>query len=326
MTRMRSSSYVLTSLFSLLVGCTGPSDATKSTWEPQQERIHVQRNKDNAETLARQQAYEKALLDLDHLMDKYVQAVWSLGNDRADRQALTLEKAIRDIVLDHFAELMRSAIEPDQGQNRAIAIASLGFSQRPEAIDPLLNGLTANSPQIAGNAAFALGILRDPRTPVAGLTALVMTERGTDELIERPKDEMRRTASWTLLRLQPALNDRNALAKVWPKILATPVEKLDAGVAVHALRGIGLLRDKDLSGIALPYASHPMPKVREAAAIALGMLGNPSAVETLLALLGTAEANQNVRLAARKALMALAGNVDLGFDVAEWRKVFQRGI
>ena len=326
MTRMRSSSFVLISLSSLLTGCAGSSDATKATWEPQQERLYVQRKKDNAETLARQQAYEKALLDLDRLMDRYIQAVWSLGNDRADRQALTLEKAIHDIVLEHFAELMRSAIEADQGQNRAIAIASLGFSQRPEAIDALLNGLTASSPQIPGNAALALGILRDPRTPLAGLTDLAMTERSSDELIEKPKDEMRRTASWALLRLQPALNDRNGLAKVWPKILATPVDKLDPGVAVHALRGIGLLRDKNLVGIALPYASHPMPKVREAAAIALGMLGNPTAVETLLALLGTAEANQNVRLAARKALMALAGNVDLGFDVAEWRKVFQRGV
>ena len=37
------------------------------------------------------------------------------------------------------------------------------------------------------------------------------------------------------------------------------------------------------------------------------------------------EAVPNVRLHARKALQALAGHVDYGYDVGAWRKAFERG-
>ena len=48
-------------------------------------------------------------------------------------------------------------------------------------------------------------------------------------------------------------------------------------------------------------------------------------VEALIARLGPVETNANVRLAVRKALQALAGGIDRGYDVKEWRRVFETG-
>lgn len=302
-------------LFVLAACSTEPGDQ-KPTYEPQQEKVYLEQKREHENTLAKQQAYEKALLDLDLLMGKYVQAVWGIGNDRADRQASLLEDAARKIAQEHFPQLVRTAIEADQGQNRAIAVAALGFTGHAEALDPLLNALRDSTPQVVGNAAFALGVLREGHTPITTLAGLV-TAPGTT-------DEVRRTAAWSLVRLQTVLLDKTGLVTEWKRILATPVDKLDAGVAVQALRGLGLLRDPALVSSAAPFASHPVPKVREATAIALGMLNNVDAAETLYMLIGTAEANENVKLAARKALMALAGNVDLGWDVNEWRKAMKR--
>ena len=62
--------------------------------------------------------------------------------------------------------------------------------------------------------------------------------------------------------------------------------------------------------------------MRTATAIAIGRLGDLRGTEALYTLLGREEPNENVRLAARKALQALAGGEDRGYDVDEWRKVF----
>ena len=62
-----------------------------------------------------------------------------------------------------------------------------------------------------------------------------------------------------------------------------------------------------------------------AAARALGRMNAQEHWRDLLALLKPAESVQNVRLHARKALAALAGNKDYGYDLAAWRKVFDRG-
>ena len=62
-----------------------------------------------------------------------------------------------------------------------------------------------------------------------------------------------------------------------------------------------------------------------AAAVALGRMNAQDHWQDLLALLSPAETSQNVRLHASKALAELAGGVDHGYDVAAWRKTFDRG-
>ena len=62
-----------------------------------------------------------------------------------------------------------------------------------------------------------------------------------------------------------------------------------------------------------------------AATVALARMNAQQHVPSLITLLGPQETVQNVRLHARKALADLAGGQDYGYDMAAWRKVFDRG-
>jgi HEAT repeat protein len=261
----------------------------------------------------RQEALPRVLTDLDKALDKYVEAMMSSGNERADNLAQTLERLIRDQVNKHFAELRTTADTSGFPRNRAIAVAALGFSRREEALDPLLNAVEDENLEVSTNAVFGLAILADVRTPPATI-ARVMLDKS------RP-DPSRAGAAWALYRLQGAIHQPERVAPFWLEILEQSVEETSPSVLVSVLRGIGLFRDPRYADAVAKYASHPTPLVRQVAAIALGRLGDPKIVPTLLTLLGPEETNENVRLAARKALQRLAGDVDRGYDVAQWRKV-----
>jgi hypothetical protein len=93
---------------------------------------------------------------------------------------------------------------------------------------------------------------------------------------------------------------------------------------MNAVRGLGVSRKPDHAALVARYVTHPVPKVRSAAAVALARMNAQDQVEALLALLAPAETNDEARLAGRLALTALAGGEDHGYDVAEWRRQFQR--
>ena len=203
-------------------------------------------------------------------------------------------------------------------RNQQIAMAALGFSDRPSALDPLLNGAAHPDSRIAGNAVLGLAILGDSRTPLA-VIARVMENTSYPDLV-------RISAAWSLFRLETSMAEPSTTAEIWKRVLAGPIDeqKLD-GVLTSALRGIGLTRDKSLSPEVVRYVSHPTPMVRMSAAISLGRLQDPSTVDALLTLIEPSEQNPNVRLAARKSLQALAGGNDRGYDIEAWRELFQRG-
>jgi hypothetical protein len=297
----------------LLTACAGGPTPSK---DPAIEQEFARR-KAEAEKAAARDTYERALIHLDQSLDKYVQAKFGAGNPNADQLSASLEKWIGNTVDKYFDRLLHSAVDASIPGNRAIAIAALGFSKRAEALDPLLNGLTDKDSTIVGNAALGLGVLADPRTPPAALAAIVEDDR--------QQDLARISASRALLMLQQAGYGVDQIAPVWLRILSLPHDKNDPAILVHSLRGVGLLRKPEFAKQVEPYASHPTPLVRQAAAIALGRLGSADSHVALLALIGPAETNANVRLAARKALEALAGGVSRGYDVEGWRKVFQRG-
>ena len=109
------------------------------------------------------------------------------------------------------------------------------------------------------------------------------------------------------------------------RVLADPEAGTEPWILIQALRGLGRLRNGEHAPAAVPYLTHPTPMVRLAAAVSLGYLRNRDVNEALIARLGPVETNANVRLAVRKALQALAGGIDRGYDVKEWRRVFETG-
>lgn len=295
----------------LLAACASPPAP-----DPSIEQSFRDRERELSETTARRETIQRVLNDLDKTLDKYTEAVMTWGGPRSIDRADKIESFLRKVSSEHFAELVTAADNADIPRYRAIAVAALGFSARPDALDPILNAAADGNPEVVNNAVFGLAVLQDPRTPPTAITRVI-----NDEALPMPT---RAGAAWALYRLQLAVVDQKPIAAVWREVVARPIDATDPAILVSAIRGIGYHRDPDDSAAIERYTSHPTPMVRQTAAIALGRLGNPSAVESLLTLIGTAEANENVRLASRKALQALAGSVDRGYDVAEWRRVFER--
>lgn len=262
-------------------------------------------------------SFDADLIKLDQALDKYTAAWLTDELTPGERLKEKLDPVIRRLVEKHFARLLAAADQRDYPAKRSIAVAALGFSGRAEALDPLLNGARDSSQEIALAALFGLAILQDPNTPVTVLGGLVLDPKLTAEV--------RRNASLALMRVQEKSFEPQATETFWIQVLEKPLESEDHAVQVHAVRGLGLRRNPEHAKYVERFASHPQPKVRVAAAIAMGRMKNESSLASLLALLGPVETNDNVRLAARKALQALAGGTDREYDVAAWRKVFDRG-
>jgi HEAT repeat protein len=297
----------------LFAGCGA---APEPVPDPQLEQNFIDEQAEKEKQLARQDEFGAVLLRLDKALDKYVAAWLTADYETAEQLQGKLDTYIRQEVDKHFAELVRAADQRELPANRTIAAAALGFSGRREALDPLLNAAHDKNPEVAIAALLGLAVLRDPNTPPAALGEIMM---GAADL------QVRRNASLALLKLQERLFKPEVTLPIWQQVLAEPLDKVDPAILMHAIRGVGLLRDPACARDIERYVSHPVAKLRETTAIALGRMKNPASHTSLLALLGPTESNPNVRLAARKALQALAGNVDRGYDVEEWRKAFERG-
>ncbi|MHC4516306.1 MAG: HEAT repeat domain-containing protein [Planctomycetota bacterium] len=269
-------------------------------------------------------AIGEVLLDLNTLLWDYFEARKAPGNARVESHIVVVRKALRQTVAVNFARIVIAAEDPEYGSNRAVALAALGFAerreQRAQALTPLLNGLNSPEQKLVSNACLGLGELKDSRTPPTILA---------DLLLDTTKDKTTRlNACWALTQLHEGYSgaESKQLLAVWLRILRKPdQEKLvDPEILTPVVRGLGLFRNPDHARVVEPFTTHPIPSVRRNAAIALGRMGNQKSHTVLLRMLGPAEKNANVRLAARKALQALAGNIDGGYDVQKWKRLFAR--
>ncbi|MEZ5966845.1 MAG: HEAT repeat domain-containing protein [Planctomycetota bacterium] len=299
-------------VWSFLAGCGG---APTPEPDPQIEADFLERRRAIEEEKGKQ-TFESDLINIDKAIDKYAGAWMTSELNASEKMRDKLDTYLRNMVAKHSDRLLSLSEQRDYPGNRSIALAALGFTGRNDVLDALLNGARDDNEQVAVAALFGLAILQDPKTPPGVLGDLMNDAK-------RPAD-VRRNASLALLRLQEKSFEPEKVAPYWIKVLDRPIEDVDYAVALHAVRGLGLLRDAANAGCAERLASHPQPMLRVAAAIAMGRMKSESSVPALLALLGPGETNENVRLAARKALQALAGGIDREYDVGEWRKVFER--
>lgn len=276
--------------------------------------------------------YRAVLVRLDQAMDSYVQALSNQGEYRADTQTERLYKLINDTVLDRgafrpdqarptpgetFARLQASATDGSKPNEQGIALAALGFSGDATVMPTILQGAQLSDPYVIDRAVLGLAILGAPTTPPGVLEAIVLKPT-------HPEDG-RVQAAWALYRIQQTHEHPEAIVAVWQRLLTQHRDLLPAGVVVTAVRGLGLARDAAHAGLVASFLKHTTPRVRMAAALALGRMKAQDHWADLVALLDPQETVQNVRLHARKALVELAGGVDQGYDVAAWRKTFDRG-
>lgn len=324
----------------LLSSCAGgPDPAPPAKPDPRIEEEAVRRKRAEEAFRRRQHDLANVLLTLDKMLDKYAEAVMGSNYWRNEQRAASIRRAIATLVEENFDQIARAADDERYPANRAIAVAALGFTSSIEEIVPperkgdpalkqrlqtrieaalqsMLNALEAQDQTIVRNALFGLAELHEPRTPVERIARFV-----EDDSVPL---KTRIGASYALIRLQPVSLEPERILRVWLRILEQPSGQVDPAIAVHAVRGVGFSRDRRYSDVVEPYTEHPTPLVRCAAAVALGRLGDQDAYTRLLDLISPAETNPNVRLFARKALQALAGGLDRGYDVRQWRQVFER--
>jgi len=254
-------------------------------------------------------------------MDSYVRSVSNSGVPRYDTERTRLDRLLRQLVSGeppgtNTQKLIALASDGADPYFQGIALAALGFADRSDVMPVILQGAQLSDPQLVDRAVLGLAILGDPRTPPGVIAAVI---RSKDH-----HEEGRIGAAWALVALQEKSLHVDQIIPVW-------LEILDAGpdqhplIVANAVRGLGLTRDVQHADRVAKSLANPTPRVRINAAVALGRMNAQKQYEKLLELLGPAETVPNVRLAARKALQALAGGVDRGYEVELWRREFERG-
>ena len=315
-------------LFLLSVAACSTADEVRR--EPAVEEAAAAREQDKNDKKYRD--FRAVLVRLDQAMDSYVQAVSKQGETRADQQSERLYKLIQDIVLDRgaarpdqarpqpgetLAKLRALAIDGSEPDGQGIALAAIGFSGEAEVMPTILHGAQLGDPGLVDRALLGLAVRRAPTTP-PGIFEAVMLRPGHP-------DDGRVQAAWALHRIQQTVTNQEPVLAVWRKLLRDHRDELPAGVLANAVRGIGYGRAAADGALAGSYLKHPVPRVRMAATIAVGRIKAQDQWPLLVDLLAPQETVQNVRLHARKALQELAGGTDHGYDVAAWRKTFDRG-
>jgi hypothetical protein len=310
----------------LLAAC---SSAPRTEYDPTlADQVRATRSAD-----AERRELRAVLVRLDQGMESYSRAIAS-DTLRADADAQKIYKMLHEEVLDiglrpvrpkeeprepgtNYQRLQALAIDGSDPADQAIAVAALGFSGRPEVMPLLLQAAQLDQPLLVDRAVFGLAILRAPDTPPGVLGKIAANPAFSAA--------SRTQAAWALYEIQGVSAKREECATIWRRFATELRDSVPPGVLVQAVRGLGYTRDQAHTPVVLPFLQHSMAKVREAAAIALGRLQAQQHTDALLELIGPKETVPNVRLAARKALSELAGRQDYGYDVAAWRKAFDRG-
>lgn len=291
------------------------------------------RQKAIIEAEAKRRDFPSVLIRLDQAMESYSQALNGAGTQSADEKIQRLERLIRDTVLDQefrkegevslevrsnntFEQLCAASIDGSEPRRQGIALAALGFSGRDDVLDNIVQGAMLDDPYLVDRAVFGLAMLRAPGTPPGVLARVI-------ENTEFP-EETRNQAAWALYRLQDISRRVSEIVEIWQRYLGPLRESTPDGVQLQAVRGLGLTRDVKYAELVAPYLKSPFALIRMAAANALARMNAQDYAGALIEMLNPGETNTNVLLHVRKALQALAGDVDYGYDVEAWRKVFER--
>jgi hypothetical protein len=302
----------------LPAACAGSSNLPPpGKVDPEVMRSERERLRDIKSAAGKKEDWHQVMIDLPQMIDSYTAAISNRGVATADKKAENLNSSIGKTVEKHYDALVRAASDSSDVYYQAIALQALGFTKRPDAMPVILQGAQTSNENVVGSALFGLAMLQDARTPPGVIIQAIENASYSDDT--------RTGAAWALYRVQESMVENPDIVGYWVKLLQKPMLEISPpAVAMNAVRGLGLTRKPEHAALVAPFASHPTPKVRAAAAVALGRMQAQDQLEALLALIGPAERNPDVRLAARKALVALAGGEDCEYDIAKWRAVFQR--
>ena len=284
------------------------------------EKAKAQRDKERNE-------FDRVLVQIDQAIDSYVRALNHRGIPSQDLKVEQLDRLLRQLVNGKSPDVARPSNpnRPKQlialasgsphERRQAIALAALGFSDHSQAMTVMVQGAQLDNPVLVDSAVLGLALLKDPRTPPGVIAAIA----------ENPNyhEEGRINAAWALYTVQQNSLKAAQITPVWLRLLSGN-DDVHPGIVGTAVRGLGATRNPEHAPVVARFLRHPTPRVRLNATIALGRMNAQGMHEQLIELLEPGETAQNVRLGARKALQALAGGTDRGYDPELWRREFDR--
>jgi HEAT repeat protein len=239
-----------------------------------------------ADAKRREQRLNQTLMDLDSRVDRYMLLASQPGEDaRAERNLLA--PALSAQVAEFKSELLHMLADKSNDQRRRVAAKALAFCDDPAAVTALVKVLSERDDVVlVNNAVIALGRIRSPATPAAPLLALVR-ERDAD---------IRSNALLALWHIFDAkrgigaspldpVEQQGAMATLETALFdpADPLIRANAAAAIGALgdpRGVDSLLN-------LLRDDHPL--VRTQTAIALAKLGDDKAIPALVKILDSTE-------------------------------------
>ena len=185
-----------------------------------------------------------------------------------------------------------AALKDEEARVRRAAAVGLGTVKARQAIDALIEALEDPDVLVVDAAAWALAQIGDGRAlePLCGLL--------------RSKIARLR---WSGAHSLGALGDKRAV----PKLAEAAAKDADSSVAATAVFALGQIGTADTAGPVARALRHPAPKVRNAAAAALGRIRDPRSVEALLAYLKARDPSHSVRVVAAQSLGQLGKALSL---------------
>jgi hypothetical protein len=296
-----------------LFACASGGDAARGESDPSIEQEFSANDKLRKEQREREGQLGNLLKRFDDALEAY-QRNLQLGSGADVQQKVESLESLLEQESIRFQAKLLMLLGDEQPRPRWIAAAALGFTGDANVMEALRTRLSDPVARVRESAAFGLGQLSVPYTPVAPLERI---------LFEDESLPVRRSAAWALVRLQQAKAPRAEFVPIWPRLLQGDALRLDEILALHGLRGIALLGEERFAPSAEPYLQHPRALIRQVAIIALARSGRVQDAAAIVPFLSPQESAPNVRLTARKALKHLTGNkVDHGFDLGAWRAEF----
>lgn len=260
-----------------------------------------------------------------------LQIIWGFEDKRIEEQLIRF--------LDNPSPLIKQraiALLPNTGGDKAIprliealnsgdrnvrieAAKALGEYQDRRALEPLIGRLNDNDPGVREATITSLGKFDDPR--ILDLNIKLLKDESASirwKAVWNIKEKPNKKATEHLI---PLLNDPNtgisfltaeALGKTGDKRAVEPLIKIlddenkksHSNLKASAAKSLGLLKDKRAIPVLIKVLTNPKeePYLRSAAAITLGEIGDPSALEALNSVMNDKNFpyQQNVRDAIKK--------------------------
>lgn len=190
------------------------------------------------------------------------------------------------------AEAFMAALKDEAVLVRRSAAVGLGTIKAPQAVDALIEALQDADVMVVDAVAWALAQIGDGRAlePLSGLLRSKIAR-----------------VRWSGAHSLGALGDKRAVAS----LSQAAARDADSSVAATAVFALGQLGTPDALGPVARALKHPQPRVRNAAAAALGRIRDARSVEALLAYLKVQDPSYSVRAVAAQSLGQLGKDLSL---------------